>query len=70
MDTSKLNSGVTNINKLMFSETWSGSAFDAQSATLNDLMTKLNQCIADLSAFDAILLLINNIYGLHSWSKK
>ena len=74
MDTSKLNSGVTNINKLMFSETWSGSAFDAQSATLNDLMTKLNQCIADLSAFDAILLLkdlyvsicdeISRLYGL------
>ena len=48
---------VTNINALGFTNIWSGTAYEVQSEQLSSLMTKLNQCIADISAFDAILLL-------------
>ena len=57
MDIANLNTGVTNINALGFTNIWSGSAFEAQSEQLTTLMTQLNQCIADISAFDAILVL-------------
>ena len=57
MDIANLNTGVTNINALGFTNIWSGSAFEAQSEQLTTLMTQLNQCIADISAFDEILVL-------------
>jgi hypothetical protein len=57
MDTANMNKSVTNINALGFTNIWSGTAYEAQSVQLSDLMTKLNKCIADISAFDAILLL-------------
>ena len=55
MDTSKMNSCVTNINNLGFDSIWSGSAYEAQSQQLTDTMNKLNQCISDLNDFDVIL---------------
>ena len=55
MDTSKMNSCVTNINNLGFDSVWSGSAYEAQSQQLTDTMSKLNQCISDLNDFDIIL---------------
>ena len=57
MDTSNMNTSVQKINSLGFTNIWSGSAYEAQSEQLTDTMTKLNQCIADVSEFDAILLL-------------
>ena len=57
MDTSNMNTSVQKINSLGFTNIWSGSAYEAQSEQLTDTMSKLNQCIADVSAFDAILLL-------------
>lgn len=57
MDTANMNKSVTNINALGFTNIWSGTAYEVQSEQLSSLMTKLNQCIADISAFDAILLL-------------
>ena len=55
MNTSNMNTSVTNINKLGFDSIWSGSAYQAQSAQLTDTMTQLNQCIKDLNQFDIIL---------------
>lgn len=55
MDTSGMNSCVTNINNLGFDSIWSGSAYEAQSQQLTDTMNKLNQCISDLNDFDVIL---------------
>ena len=55
MDTSKMNSSVTNINKLGFDAIWAGSSYEAQSVQLTDTMTKLNRCITDLNQFDIIL---------------
>ena len=55
MDTSKMNSGVTNINKLGFDSIWSGSAYEAQSQYLTETMTKLNDCISDINDFNVIL---------------
>lgn len=57
MDTANMNKSVTNINALGFTNIWSGTAYEVQSEQLSGLMTKLNQCIADISSFDAILLL-------------
>lgn len=57
MDTANMNKSVTNINALGITEVWSGSAYEAQSEQLSGLMTKLNKCIADISAFSAILAL-------------
>lgn len=55
MDTSGMNSCVTNINNLGFDSVWSGSAYEAQSQQLTDTMNKLNDCISDLNDFDVIL---------------
>ena len=57
MDTSNMNTSVQKINSLGFTNIWSGSAYEAQSEQLTDTMSKLNQCIADVSEFDAILIL-------------
>ena len=57
MDISSMNNSVTNINNIRFSDTWSGSASDAQVESLNGFMIDLNKCIDDVSAFDAILVL-------------
>lgn len=57
MDTANMNKSVTNINALGITEVWSGSAYEAQSEQLSELMTKLNKCISDISAFSAILAL-------------
>lgn len=57
MEVSNLNSGVTNINNIRFSETWSGEAAEKQVESLNSFMSDLNKCISDLTAFDAILVL-------------
>ena len=55
MDISGMNNNVTNINNIRFSDTWKGSASEVQTESLNNFMTDLNQCISDISAFDAIL---------------
>lgn len=55
MDTSKMNSGVTNINNLGFSSIWSGTAYEAQSEYLTETMIKLNKCINDINDFNDIL---------------
>lgn len=57
MDTTKLNTSYTNINKMGFDEIWSGAAFTTNRESLNDLMTKLNKCITDVNEFDKILVL-------------
>lgn len=55
MDTSKLNTSVQTIDSLGFSQIWSGSAYDAQRESLNDVMTKLKQAISDVDKFDKAL---------------
>lgn len=55
MDTSKLNTSAQTIDSLGFSEIWSGSAYDAQRESLNDVMTKLKQAISDVDKFDQAL---------------
>ena len=42
MDISSMNNSVTNINNIRFSDTWSGSASDAQVESLNGFMIDLN----------------------------
>ena len=55
MDTSKLNTSTQTIDSLGFSQIWSGSAYDTQRESLNDVMTKLKQAISDVNKFDKAL---------------
>lgn len=55
MDIAKMNNSVTTINTLGFTEIWSGAAYDVQSDSLNDAMSKLNKAIEDISTFDQAL---------------
>ena len=57
MDTTNINGNVTNINNIRFDDTWKGSAAESQITSLNGFMQNLNQCISDITAFDAILIL-------------
>ena len=57
MDTANLNTNVSNINNIRFSDVWSGSAAEVQSDSLESFMKDLNKCIEDIALFDAILVL-------------
>ena len=57
MDTTNMNTSVTNINNLRMTDVWTGNASEAQNQALESLMQDLNKCINDISAFDAILAL-------------
>lgn len=56
MDTTNLNGSVTNINKLGFDQIWGGAYFTNQRDSLNDAMTKLTDCIADVNEFNNALI--------------
>ena len=55
MDTSKLNTSVTTINKMGFDQIWSGSYYTVQRDSLNNAMESLNKCIEDVNTFDRAL---------------
>ncbi len=57
MDTANMNTNVSNINNIRFSDVWTGSASEVQSDALDGFMQDLNKCIEDIALFDAILVL-------------
>ena len=57
MDTTNLNTNITNINNIRFDETWKGSASENKVSQLNNFMQDFNKCTQDITAFSAILLL-------------
>lgn len=55
MNTKKLDTTLTNINKLGFDNIWSGSSYEIQSISLNNLLVNLQKAIGQLDKFNIVL---------------